>query len=135
MAAWTHTQYWTKNSYADCRNFVKQNARNFEGDTRDCADLSLLLLIKFAATHQLPVTFFDATGLAYLSKSSQPWPMSKFEPYRHDLTWNNEQEYTDNVRRRINASMLLKFNTEENPKGPEVGDLMIKKDKNAKEPD
>jgi hypothetical protein len=53
------------------------NATNYEGDTRDCADLSVLLIIEFAAESGLPLTFYDNAGVRYISKAERQSPANK----------------------------------------------------------
>jgi hypothetical protein len=65
VAAWKHYAYWTEHVYdAKYRKYVMHHAARYEGDTNDCADLSLILLIEFAAANGLPLTFSDNAGVA-----------------------------------------------------------------------
>ena len=43
----------------------------FEGAHEDCADLSIRLLIDFAASQGLPFTFRDVSGWRYISKAER----------------------------------------------------------------
>src|SRR4029078_8053937 len=125
MAASQHYQYWSSKVYEiGYREFVKANAEKLEGDTRDCADLSLSLLIEFAAIHGLPVTFYDNAGMRYISKGGRQSPSGGLL----GKTWKDKESYMKGVLSRIGAKSLFNQNMEPNPRGPEPGDLMIKED-------
>ena len=125
MAAWTHVQYWTHALYASYRQYVTANAPTYEGDTRDCADLSVTLLIEFAASNGLPLTFYDNADVMYVSKAERQHSKSY---HVHVRSWKNKDEYSKAIQARIGASSLFNQNMEPNPRGPEAGDLMIKQD-------
>jgi hypothetical protein len=75
MAAWKHYKFWTDHLYdALYRKYVMDNAAKYEGYTEDCADLSLFLLIDFAAENGLPLTFYDNAGVRYISRGQTHEP-------------------------------------------------------------
>jgi hypothetical protein len=50
MAAWRHWAYWGPATYPAYRKYVTEWAPRYRGRTDlDCADMSLTLLIEFAA--------------------------------------------------------------------------------------
>jgi len=60
MAAWRHWAFWDGSAYQGYRKYVSQRAPAFRGrDDLDCADISIYLLIDYAAQAGLPVTFWD----------------------------------------------------------------------------
>ncbi|MEZ5425759.1 MAG: hypothetical protein R2747_05805 [Pyrinomonadaceae bacterium] len=78
MPAWNHTQTWTIGHYDAYRKYVKFNAPTLKGRVEDCADLSMLLMVEFAASQGLPLTFTDNQGIRYSSKDSGQYPKSGF---------------------------------------------------------
>jgi hypothetical protein len=124
MAAWKHWGFWDRTTYDRYRSHVAQEAAKFRGRTDlDCADMSLILLIDFAAGRGLPVTFWDNNRVRYISKATRQTPTSYLKA-SFTLTWKTQAEYTDAVRRRVGARALLEQNTLVNPRGPQPGDLM-----------
>lgn len=124
MSAWIHTQFWSASMYAEYRKFVQVEAESYMGDRHDCADLSMLLLIDFAADRGLPITLTDLNGVRYISKGHEQSPTALI----HNRKWANRDEYTDVVMGRLNARALLTRNVIPNPQGPQSGDLMLKGD-------
>ena len=123
MAAWTHSAYWNDEMYAAYQKYVADNAPTYKGyKDRDCADLSTLVLIDFAAEKGLPVTFTDADNVRYISKGSEQIPSNYI---RSNKKWTNKYEFIIAVLDRIDAKSLYLRNAEINPKGPEVGDLLL----------
>lgn len=97
---------------------------NKERSDKDCADLSMELLIDFAKEHGLPVTFLDASGFIFCSKAS-----FAFGPWRNARAyalWYSKETFTKWVQEFIQTKSLYKYNTEKNASGPEAGDLMMR---------
>ena len=125
MSAWPHYKFWTDDLYeVTYRKYVMDNAEKYEGDTADCADLSMTLLIEFAAANGLPLTFYDNAGVRYISKGERQSPRNILTTYG----WKDKASYLHAVKYRIGAKSLLKQNMEPNVRGPQPGDLMIKED-------
>src|SRR5215469_4981807 len=122
MSAWTHTNWWQPNTYGEYRRFVSQRAPQYRGQTADCADISLTLLVDFASQRGLPLTFWDNADVRYISKATRQTP--KDSRIAHTRTWSNKAEFLRAVQKRIGADSLLKKNTLTNPSGPQPGDLM-----------
>jgi hypothetical protein len=82
MAAWKHWQYWNPGTYQAYRKYVIDRAPLFRGRVDlDCADITLVLLIEFAADRGLPVTFWDNDQVRYPSKGTrQRRPRSDLYP-------------------------------------------------------
>ena len=59
IEAWKHSNHWDDEKFMAYRNYVARMAPQLRGRTEDCADLSMLLFIDFAADNGLPVTFWD----------------------------------------------------------------------------
>jgi hypothetical protein len=70
MAAWVHKYGWNIDVYYRYRKYVMANGAGYEGSDRDCADVAMSLLIDFAASLNLCLTFRDATGGTYISKAT-----------------------------------------------------------------
>lgn len=122
MAAWKHHRYWTAHLYSLYRKYVYVRAESLEGSTLDCADLSVSLLMEFASFKGLCVTFTDNDGTRYISKATGQCPSG----LKH---WGDRQEkYVQAVLDRIGAESLFLHNMDINPRGPEVGDMMLKAD-------
>jgi len=130
MAAWTHSKNWSPQKYLEYRKFVSNKAEDLEGTTDDCADISMSLLLDFAADNELPVTFYDNAGVRYISKATGQVGGTRLTGHRN-LTWKNKTEYTKAVKDRIGSKSLFTQNMEPNPNGPEPGDLMISRDHTA----
>jgi len=143
MAAWTHYATWDGNNrkvYATYRKYVTQNApgRRSTKDL-DCSDLSITLIIEFAAKYGLPVTFKDAEGAFYSSKARSAI-VPKTSGYdgagagagapRYDedtRVWDNSEKFLAVVRDKLQTKSLYLYNMELNsPSGPDSGDLMIR---------
>jgi hypothetical protein len=76
MPAWQHTAKWTPEMYQKYRKYVETTVPNspygvYEGAHEDCADLSIKVIIDFAAQSGLPVTFRDDFGWRYISKAER----------------------------------------------------------------
>jgi hypothetical protein len=143
MAAWKHSNStgWNSKAYQAYRDYVMTNAASYKGAHEDCADLSVRLLIRFAAKEGLAVSFGDNAGRRYISKAEgEVLPPLEFglDP-RPNLraikaavtgreTWNTPQEFTEVVEQRIGAEALWKRNTARNWGGPQAGDLMLTED-------
>lgn len=130
MAAWTHSKYWNAQKYQEYRKYVSDHAENYEGTTDDCADISMSLLLDFAATNGLPLTFYDNDGVRYISKATGQVGGTRFRGHTNK-TWDNKDEYIKAVKDRIGSKSLFSQNMEPNPNGPEPGDLMISRDHTA----
>jgi hypothetical protein len=122
MSAWTHTNWWQPGTYSEYRRFVSQQAPQYRGQTADCADISLTLLVDFASQHGLPLTFWDNSDVRYISKGTRQTP--KDSRVGHTRTWSNKADFLYAVKKRIGAKSLLQKNTMTNPSGPQPGDLM-----------
>src|SRR5690349_17714009 len=121
MSAWKHTQYWTPALYDAYRASVPPQARQMMGRTEDCADLSLLLLVEFAAANGLTVSFHDTKGTLYCSKATGAFPATLREG-----VWSNKDEYYSALKRHIGARSLYTFDTEDVADSQiKPGDLML----------
>ena len=129
MAAWRHFRYWSGRLYdIEYRDFVTRRAPRYRGRTDyDCADVTLLLLIEFAAREGLPVTFWDNDEVRYPSKGGRQTPAARF----FNKTWNTVEEYIKAVTDRIQSKSVVNQNTVVNRSGPQPGDLMVKVDHTA----
>lgn len=123
MAAWRHTQYWTDDRYNAYRSFVAEKAPGLKGDEKDCADLSLKLIVEFAFLQGLPLTFTDNEGVLYISKGGRQTNIRGKYIYSH---WGDGQKdaYLHAVRNRIGSQSLYNVNTVVNANGPQAGDLL-----------
>jgi len=142
MVDWKHTKSWDGNNgtmYADYRKFVVLAAPKYvQTKDVDCSDLSIILLIEFAAPRGLPVTFKDVDGWLYSSKAQSALG-PKTSGYdgagqgaaaqRYDesqLRWFTKDMFIAIVRQNMQTKSLYLHNMEANPSGPEAGDLMIR---------
>src|SRR4051794_28807293 len=128
MAAWAHRYGWNSDVYYRYRKAVMAKARSYEKSDRDCADLSITLLIEFAAAHGLCVTFTDGKDRRYISKAGglvQGSPGGKYE-LDDDVTWDSKEEFLATVRKRTSAWDLFYHNSRVNEYGPVPGDLMLR---------
>lgn len=72
MAAWRHFASWVPTTYEYYRAFVIERAPAFRGRTDlDCADMSLTLLIEFAAQKGLPITLLNNSNIRFISKATR----------------------------------------------------------------
>jgi hypothetical protein len=143
MAAWNHSKTigWNDAVYADYRKYVTAKAPSFRGTKDvDCADLSITLLINFAADRGLAVTFEDVDGWRYISKADFACgPLERylaFEPSGPTTKtrarslvppWTGNKElFITYVRKNIQTKSLWSRNTEVNRLGPQAGDLMMR---------
>jgi hypothetical protein len=124
MAAWSHYTDWSPSTYRIYRRTVARTASSYKGRTEDCADLSTGLIVDFASTNGLSLTFKDNIGRGYCSKASQEWHALP----GHRLSWSSKEEYYNAIKRRLDARALWNWNTVRNPHGPEPGDLILKPD-------
>ena len=128
MAAWVHRYGWNADAYYRYRKYVMAQAPSYEKSDRDCADLSITLLIEFAAGHGLCVTFMDSKGGIYISKATglvQGSPGGKYE-LDDDITVDLKDEFLTTVRKRTSAWDLFYHNSRTNEYGPVPGDLMLR---------
>src|SRR5437016_851437 len=91
MAAWVHQYGWDADTYYRYRKHVMAKAKSYEKSDKDCADLSIMLLIEFAADHSLCVTFQDAKHGVYISKAKgliRYLNSGKYE-LDDDITWDS----------------------------------------------
>lgn len=133
MPAWHHTGIrWTDWMYdAGYRNYVRITAPTFKGRDEDCADLSIKLLIDYAANTGLPVTFYDVDGWLFCSKGSTGFaPPARRRRFETEgtmiLPFVTREGYTRIVQKFVQTKSLVYHNTVVNPKGPQPGDLMIR---------
>jgi hypothetical protein len=150
MPAWKHTNVWTPGMYQKYRKYVETTVPNapkgvFEGAHEDCADLSIRLLIDFAEQSGLPVTFRDVSGWRYISKAERAYgspdlirylgqPQTMIQPFKTGdrvadgtvVPWLTKDDFTKMVMENIQTKSLWRHNTEENPTGPDPGDLMMR---------
>lgn len=130
MGAWTHKNAWNDVFYARYRQYVAQNAPSYQGTKDvDCADLSITLLIDFAAKNFLPVTFRDADGSLLCSKAVGMWRCTQGYPTKAELygpPFIHPVVFLGVVRKQIQVKSLWYWNTVENPSNFGPGDLMLK---------
>lgn len=74
MSAWNHTSEWNEEYYQTYRRYVTANAPAMKGREEDCADLSMLLIVNFAAEKGLPLTFADNQDIYYSSNRDCQFP-------------------------------------------------------------
>ena len=120
MPAWKHFAVWNDALYEEYRAYVKTAAPQLRWRSEDCADLSISLLIDFAAKRGLEVTFADNDQNYYMSRARGA-PV--LDPY---FRWNSKEQFSEVVKRKIGVSSLWKQNTEKNEDGPMPGDLMMR---------
>ena len=123
MPAWEHRNRWYSGNYYEAyREYVAVNAPRLPyhpaHKKEDCADLSMLLLIEFAARHFLTIELQDNDGRRYNSQ----------EDGSGSLKWWNWWEFYEAVKQRIGARSLFMKNTV--PAGntgttPRPGDLLL----------
>ena len=132
MAAWPHTRSWSPGLIREYRKYVQIQAPLLKGRLEDCADLSMLLIVNFAAQRGLPLTFADNDIWVYKSSGSGG---SLFNPEIARTrgfmragsvpVWKTKDEYYSAIKQKIGANALWRNNTEKNPAGPEPGDLLL----------
>ena len=128
MAAWEHKYGWNNDVYWRYRKDVRAKATSYEGSDKDCADLSMLLLIDFAARLKLCLTFTDAKGGRYISKAKgliQPTAKGGWE-LDDGHRWNSKEEFVKTVLGRTSAWDLAYHNSRVSQFGPVAGDLMLR---------
>jgi hypothetical protein len=126
MAAWKDTAAWNNGLKDAYRNFVRASAPDKWGSKGlDCADLSNSMLIDFAYSHSLPLTFVDNDGKKYSSWAKGESPYREIGSWRWGKEWSNKEEYWEAVRDRIGTAAMFKRNTEAKRGDIEPGDLMI----------
>ena len=131
MAAWRHGAYWGSATYQAYRNYVTETAPRYRARRDlDCADMSLTLLIEFAAANGLSVTLRSDDGTRFISKGTRQAPTAYLSAHK-TYSWSNKEEYLRAVINRLNAKSVFSQNTEINPIGPQPGDLMCKPDHTA----
>jgi hypothetical protein len=125
MAAWVHNHQWNDALYSLYRAYVadeKKGAPSLRKRKEDCADLSIMLLINFAADYGLPVTFNDVDGYVYISKGSYAYGRNGWIPF----PWLTKQAFTQIVQKNIQTKALWEQNTVKNSSGPKPGDLLMR---------
>jgi hypothetical protein len=131
VAAWKHdnTTGWKDGTYYEkYRMLVASKAPGFRKRDEDCADLSMLLLVQFAAQNGLALTFEDNAERRYISKAPGTILTIKLGEGSlmfTDPSWSTPDEYYAALRQRIGAESLWKHNTVKNPHGPQPGDLLL----------
>ena len=128
MPAWEHhnRKGWNSETYYNYRKFVASKAEGYRGKDQDCADLSMMLLIDFAADNGLMVTFLDNAFRMYMSKAQAAITGSAGKhQFDSDLKWSTKEEFYKIIQRRIGVESLWKRNTIKNEYGPSMGDLLI----------
>ena len=130
MAAWVHTQYWNKALFNAYRLYAAREAPKYKGyPNYDCADLSIIFLIQFAASNGLSLTFWDNCQVRYISKATKQFPTTCPSEYKLiTYKWSSVADYICAIQRRIGANALFKQNTVHNEIAPEPGDLLLKSD-------
>ena len=150
MPAWQHTSQWTSAMYDKYRKYAETTVKTasygvFEGAHEDCADLSIRLLIDFAAQSGLPLTFRDVSGWRYISKADRAFgppeapydlghPKTQIVRFETDgrvadataVPWLSKDDFTKVVQENIQTKSLWNFNTQESPNGPDPGDLLMR---------
>jgi hypothetical protein len=131
MPAWQHNKSWTNDYYNKYRAYVAKVAptlagphKNSRGEDLDCADLSIRLIIDFAAANGLPLNFLDVSGFIYTSKAR--WPFGPNDQQRPSQVFANKELFTIFVRQNIQTKSLWNLNTDVNPDGPSAGDLLMR---------
>jgi hypothetical protein len=132
MSAWTHNRDWGKSTYNQYCEYVKKMCPVHKGTKEDCADLSVKLLIDFAAANGLPVSFYAeprGTPIVYSSRATGQFPQIDFPT---NQAWKSKEEFYTAVKRRINSKALWEHNTF-TPDDNDIssGDLMVKEDHTA----
>jgi hypothetical protein len=131
MAAWRHSTYWGPTTYEHYRAFVIERTETFKGRSDlDCADISLTLLVEFAAAKGLPITLRNENNIRFISKATRQTPTAGLSIHR-TYEWKTKGEFLTAVINRLNAKSVFTRNTVVNPGGPEPGDLMCKADHTA----
>ena len=128
MGAWEHRHGWNGDVYYRYRKYVMFKAKDYERDERDCADLSISLLIDFAESLKLCLTFTDAKGGRYISKATglvRPANKGGWE-LDDGIRWKSKEEFADAVLGRTSAWDLAYHNSRVNQYGPVPGDLMLR---------
>src|SRR4051794_7385047 len=120
MAAWMHSDIngWNGDRYAEYRSFVAAKAPDLRGRKEDCADLSMMLLIQFAADKMLTVSFEDSRGTLYISKAEgaiKGYGTRYGATLDTDLGLRTPDEFTTMVQRKIDVAALWERNTLQNP--------------------
>jgi hypothetical protein len=69
MAACSHYAHWSPPVYKKYRQTVERTAPSYKGPTEDCADLSIKLIVDFAASNGLSLTFKNNIGRGYCGSS------------------------------------------------------------------
>lgn len=123
MAAWAHHAQWSDSLYyLAYRKYAQSTAPGFMGRSEDCADLSIMLLIDFAAQSGLPLSFYDVDDWLYASKAKTP-----IGPFRKlGAPWSAKSDYTRIVQKNIQTKSLYQRNTTINVAGPQPGDLLMR---------
>jgi hypothetical protein len=132
MAAWKDSNTWNNASFNGYKEFVATQAPSYKGSTEDCADLSIKLLIDYAAGRYLPVSFWSTWDVLYSSRAAHQWP-GVWPPNTLGLSWSDKKSFYDAVKRRIDSKSLLEKNTNpvDNCADVWTGDLMLKGDHTA----
>jgi len=128
MAAWEHRYGWNADVYYRYRKYVMAEATSLEKSDKDCADLSIMLLIQFAEKYKLCVTFTDAKGGRYISKAKgliRELAKGRYE-LDDDITWQSPDDFLNAVQKRTSAWDLFYHNSRKNDHGPTPGDLMLR---------
>jgi len=126
MPAWIQTASWTTAHYQDYRDFVKKDASSYRWRTEDCADLSMIALIDFAAARGLPLTFTDMHRGIYPSIGHEALFNNDFRFSPRFYHWHTKDAFTEAVTDGVGVGSLWKYNTVVNKDGPMPGDLMMK---------
>jgi hypothetical protein len=150
MPAWKHKAQWSSAMYQTYRRYTQTTVTNaryglFEGAHEDCADLSIRLLIDFAADSGLPLTFRDVSGWRYISKAERAYgppdapydlghPKTRIMRFKTGdreadgtlIPWFTKDDFYAVVRENIQTKSLWNHNTAVNPTGPDPGDLMMR---------
>ena len=124
MAAWKHTRYWSGGPFYELyRRFARAEGPGYEGQPEDCANISILLLVEFAAQQGLALTFTGPDGTLYCSKATERHPSDA--RWLQDYSWGDKDAFIQVVRAQIGSKTLVERNTLVNPVGPQAGDLML----------
>jgi hypothetical protein len=133
MPAWNHKNRWSDKFYETYRNYVADRAPQLMGTKDvDCADLSITLLVEFAAKNSLPVTFIDADKFLLCSKSDHPWKPMLGDNCGPDTysqkpgNWSSADQFITWIRKYIQVKSLYLYNTIKNNSGPQSGDLLMR---------
>ncbi len=139
MPAWETKRKWTDEYVEGYRLYVSTSAPFKRGaGPEDCADLSMSLLIDFASSFELPLTFKNEDGWIYLSEGTHAAKVGRtsltlrnfFDPRAEgagSASWEDKEEFRQAIWKHMNVRDLWNHNTRPTNLGrPRPGDLMMR---------